>query len=352
MWGVWIGMLALVTAFGANAESPRSQYEAMVKEYDTADAAFVDAMNKAGSDEDRVKAAENRPQPQNYAPRLLALAEKHPDDPAAVDALTWIASHCMFRSEGENALQTLASKYSRSQHIAAYVGMPSRYGEPFAPYEELLRTVLKNSPHRKVQASACLALAAYLKMAKEKTESRLVRISLVDKKFVHPETPWSWRLLNLNRLKERGLDNVAAESEALFERVIREYGDARLEDNLPHDAGAFAKGQLFELRNLCIGRKSLEMEGKDISGKTMKLSDYRGKVVVLDFGSHRTCGVCRAMYPDLRTLVEQFEGKPFALIGINSGDDLNELKGLVSEKEITWRVLWDGEGEEGSITSR
>ena len=84
----------------------------------------------------------------------------------------------------------------------------------------------------------------------------------------------------------------------------------------------------------------------------MKLSDYHGKVVVLDFGSHRMCGVCRAMYPELRRIVDLFEGKPFAVIGINTGDHINELKDLTKTGEVTWRLLWDGDEEEGPITSR
>ena len=44
-----------------------------------------------------------------------------------------------------------------------------------------------------------------------------------------------------------------------------------------------AKGDLFELRNLTIGKIAPEIEGEDIDGKKFKLSEYRGKVVVLDF---------------------------------------------------------------------
>ena len=42
-----------------------------------------------------------------------------------------------------------------------------------------------------------------------------------------------------------------------------------------------------------------EIEGKDADGDAFKLSDYRGKVVVMTF-SGNWCGPCRAMYPDER----------------------------------------------------
>jgi peroxiredoxin len=40
---------------------------------------------------------------------------------------------------------------------------------------------------------------------------------------------------------------------------------------------------LFELRQLAIGKQAPEIEGQDQDGERFKLSDYRGKVVLLDF---------------------------------------------------------------------
>jgi cytochrome oxidase Cu insertion factor (SCO1/SenC/PrrC family) len=40
------------------------------------------------------------------------------------------------------------------------------------------------------------------------------------------------------------------------------------------------------LRNLSVGRTAPEITGQDVDGKTFKLSDYRGKVVLLDFWGH------------------------------------------------------------------
>ena len=50
--------------------------------------------------------------------------------------------------------------------------------------------------------------------------------------------------------------------------------------------GEVAEAALFKLRHLSIGRVAPEIEGEDIFGKKLKLSDYRGKVVVLSFWGH------------------------------------------------------------------
>jgi hypothetical protein len=47
--------------------------------------------------------------------------------------------------------------------------------------------------------------------------------------------------------------------------------------------GDAVKRDLFELCHLAIGKPDSEIEGEDIDGRQFKLSDYRGKVMLLDF---------------------------------------------------------------------
>src|SRR2546423_1617437 len=48
------------------------------------------------------------------------------------------------------------------------------------------------------------------------------------------------------------------------------------------------------------------------------------------------------MYPHERSLVKKFEGRPFAIIGVNSDDDREVLKERMKAEQITWRSFWDG----------
>src|SRR5438128_1365449 len=57
------------------------------------------------------------------------------------------------------------------------------------------------------------------------------------------------------------------------------------------------------------------------------------------------------MYPHERSLVQRLEGKPFAILGINSDSDRKELKKTVEKEHITWRSWWDGGSTEGPIAS-
>jgi hypothetical protein len=51
-----------------------------------------------------------------------------------------------------------------------------------------------------------------------------------------------------------------------------------------------------------------------------------------------------AMLPHERSLVKRLEGKPFALLGINTDTTREELKQVEKKHQITWRSWFDGQG--------
>ena len=58
------------------------------------------------------------------------------------------------------------------------------------------------------------------------------------------------------------------------------------------------------------------------------------------------------MYPHERSLVKQLADEPFAIIGVNSDPDLDSIREVVKEKNITWRSFWNGEeGTSGPISA-
>ena len=59
------------------------------------------------------------------------------------------------------------------------------------------------------------------------------------------------------------------------------------------------------------------------------------------------------MFPHERSLVKQLADKPFALIGVNSDEDLEQTRKSNVEKSITWRSFWGGEhGTFGPIATK
>jgi hypothetical protein len=56
------------------------------------------------------------------------------------------------------------------------------------------------------------------------------------------------------------------------------------------------------------------------------------------------------MYEHERSLVKRLEGKPFALIGVNSDRDREALKQTLVKERITWRSFWNGGSTSGPIS--
>ena len=52
------------------------------------------------------------------------------------------------------------------------------------------------------------------------------------------------------------------------------------------------------------------------------------------------------MYDHERSLVKKLEDKPFALVGVNYGDELDVVKKAVKEENLTWRSFFAGDSDE------
>jgi hypothetical protein len=236
------------------APTAQQQYDALVKDYQDAVQAFQKALADAKTDEERQKLYQEKlPQPSKWAPRFVALAEQHPHDAVAADALVWVVTHVPGGSDDKDspwrrALALLRRDHVRSKKLAT-VCRPLSYSSNVEA-EALLRSLLDKSPHEELQGKACLALAQHLN----------------------------------RRLQDRPASaDAAKEVEALFERAATKFGDIKLEND--GTIRETAKAELFEMRFLVTGKTAPDIEGQDQDGKRFKLSDYRGKVVLIDFFS-------------------------------------------------------------------
>ena len=105
--------------------------------------------------------------------------------------------------------------------------------------------------------------------------------------------------------------------------------------------GQVAVARLDEMLNLAVGKPAPEIEGVDVDGKPLRLSDYKGKVVVLVFwGSW--CGPCMELVPNERDLAERLKGQPFALLGVDCEANKDQARGAMTRERMTWPNWYDG----------
>jgi peroxiredoxin len=242
--------------------------------------------------------AQSPPNPQT----LLKLAQKDPKSAFALEAETWIILNTPDGPEVDKASEIILQNHIGNSNLVYLCQelLNVRHGAAV----KLLQSVLEKNPSPEVQANACFALATLLK----------------------------------DQANDGDDEQAAAETAKLLERVIADYGQIEAGGQKLADQAA---PELAELRRLGVGKEAPAIEGEDLDGRPMKLSDYRGKVAVLVFWG-TWCGPCMAMVPDERKLVERMAGKPFALIGINSDSDPAKLQAVVAKEKITWPCFRDG----------
>ena len=146
--------------------------------------------------------------------------------------------------------------------------------------------------------------------------------------------------IGVNRLSESQLAILENEKQDLIEYFKSVDKDSEL-----YPA---AERELFLLENLSPGDEAPDIVSKDLDGEEFKLSDYRGKVVLLVFWGD-WCPPCRAMFPHERSLARALADKPFAIVGVNSDQKPNIKKTICEPKNITWRNFTDFK-EEGRIS--
>lgn len=82
---------------------------------------------------------------------------------------------------------------------------------------------------------------------------------------------------------------------------------------------------------------------RDLDGKLHKLSDYRGKVVFLNFWA-TWCPPCREEIPSMERLNEVLGNKDFVMLAVNTDDDVKDLEAFAKENPHKFSVLSDADG--------
>jgi peroxiredoxin len=78
---------------------------------------------------------------------------------------------------------------------------------------------------------------------------------------------------------------------------------------------------------------------QDMSGKNVKLSDYRGKVVLLEFWA-TWCPPCRASIPGIEKIHQSYKGKGLVVLAVSMDEgEWSSVKAFMKDYGITYSVL-------------
>jgi hypothetical protein len=269
--------------------TPAQQVAMLRKQYEEAQAEFRKRYEAAKSDAEVEKLFLLLPRAEDYTPLFLQIAEQHPRDPATVDALLWVVRNT------RNTPGKTDTPYAKARAVLIrdHLGNPKigtfcltlRYEEFDPAAVSLLRQVAEKHADKPARAQATYALAKLLQrradfgtfLRKQTNEKQTAAFT----KTYGPEA--------IADLKSSDPDRQRREAETLLERLTQDKEFAatvipRGEDKIA--LGELAERELFEIRHLVPGKPAPEITGEDLDGKPMKLSDFRGRVVLLDFWGH------------------------------------------------------------------
>ncbi|MCP5535976.1 MAG: TlpA family protein disulfide reductase [Akkermansiaceae bacterium] len=164
---------------------------------------------------------------------------------------------------------------------------------------KLLEKIQKNNPDPKVQGQAALAASIMLG-------------SLGDDP----------------RIMEQRIKNIR---EAVIKSADVKVGNVTVAD--------IARDELFKINNLSKGRTAPDIVGVDSGNRPLKLSDFRGKVVMLVFWSSWDPDASRSLEL-LRKSAASKASQAFLILGVNR-DSLTNLRSLEADRIVTWRNFSD-----------
>ena len=93
-----------------------------------------------------------------------------------------------------------------------------------------------------------------------------------------------------------------------------------------------------------IGKIALDFALQDLDGNEIRLADFRGQVVLLNFWAV-WCGFCRIEFPDMQAAYETHKDGGFTVLAVDFQENVRTVREFVEEMEVTFPILLDQQGK-------
>lgn len=219
----------------------REQYQTLLGEFNKSMAEYRQAMqNQELTAEERKALSEKMPKIADYAVKIKELIAAEPAGDVALDAYLFLAGNTRNGPVFDEAVEAVFTHFAQSERLAD-LGRLAMIGTPKG--DALLERIIEVTPHDSVKGKTMFNIANFLSSRDDEASEKrcLELLQTIQDKYAE---------VDMGRGRKLG-------------------------DRVP--------GMLFAIQNLKIGKVAPDIEGNDIDEVSFKLSDYRGKVVVLDF---------------------------------------------------------------------
>ncbi|GGH61069.1 thiol:disulfide interchange protein [Filimonas zeae] len=265
---------------------------------------------------------------------ILVVHGEQQDNPAirpTRDVLAFFIEDAVIQITAKDSIKNAIVKGSVTTDDNAKIDATLR---PIYGKYDLLNKEYKAQPQEKQKDSAYL-------MSLE-ARAAAVQKEIIDTKMAyvkaHPEKYMALMALN-STLPPEEFDAIAAEK--VFNTLA--------EKNRKSELGQELQARIEKVKKTQDGALAPDFTQNDVNGKPVKLSDFRGKWVLLDFWAS-WCGPCRRENPNLVKTYQAFKDKGFTVLGVSLDKPTDKEKWVAAiEKDgLTWTQVsdlkaWDNE---------
>ncbi len=96
--------------------------------------------------------------------------------------------------------------------------------------------------------------------------------------------------------------------------------------------------------------KTTDAKFMNINGKNSKLSDFKGKVIMLNLWA-TWCPPCRAEMPSMQKLYDDFKNKNFVITAVSQGENLDTVKNFLKNNNYSFPIFIDINNEIARVYS-
>ena len=258
---------------GSQQVAVAEQVQAILDDFKQARQDFGKLYSKASTEAERIAVVEEHyPEASVYCARLMKAIAADPADSGAAKGLTWVLQQSDDAVQKQAAADQLLAHHVDSEDIAGACGA---YEQEVAGGRAFLEAVAERSSNPAIVAQAKYSLGMHLLQRASVAKMLEGKVGVDRQGFIdfYGEDACAG-------LMEEDQVDLKLEAIELLEHVAEVAAEVEYRGDT---FGAACARELYELRNLEVGVVAPDITGQDLDGVDFALSDYRGKVVVLDF---------------------------------------------------------------------
>jgi hypothetical protein len=190
--------------------------------------------------------------------------------PVAFNSIQWVLENTQNADVRRSAVALLLRDHLDNEGLEPLLSALMR-GMPSQATEDLFVQLSENGGNERIRAIATLSLASYLARYRN-----MVGDVIEDEDFARQYADSIDYFRKLAAVDD-------ARIEGILNRAATEFATVEYNDSTVGEAAAKELKKFLIAKNLKVGKVAPDIEGPDIDGTVFRLSDYRGKVVMLDF---------------------------------------------------------------------